>query len=194
MVEADLLALSDGELQRQVRGCDAVISCLGHTLSLKGVFGRPRDLVERATAKLCRAIAGLRPPAPIKLVLMSSVSVNRPDGLDRRRGPLERAFVWALRGVLPPARDNQRAADLLLATGPGGAFLEWVVVRPDTLLDGGVTPYAAHEELVNSLSSPGSTNMANVADFMCELVTSAKAWAEWKGKLPVLVNAASKGS
>jgi pimeloyl-ACP methyl ester carboxylesterase len=31
--------------------------------------------------------------------------------------------------------------------------------------------------------------MANVAHVMCELVTDPKAWATWKGKLPVVVNA-----
>ena len=31
VVEADLLSLSDEELAEQVDGCDAVISCLGHT-------------------------------------------------------------------------------------------------------------------------------------------------------------------
>ncbi|MBN2191837.1 MAG: hypothetical protein JW751_03395 [Polyangiaceae bacterium] len=45
---------------------------------------------------------------------------------------------------------------------------------------------------MNSLVAPGSTNMANVAHFMCELVMNPKTWADWKGKLPVVVNAASK--
>ena len=49
VIEASLLALPDDELQRQLGGCDAVVSCLGHVLSLQGVFGPPRDLVTRAT-------------------------------------------------------------------------------------------------------------------------------------------------
>ena len=40
VVEADLLSLGDEDLQRHIRGCDAVISCLGHVISLKGVLGR----------------------------------------------------------------------------------------------------------------------------------------------------------
>ena len=31
--------------------------------------------------------------------------------------------------------------------------------------------------------------MADVAHFMCELVTDDEAWAAWQGKLPVIVNA-----
>jgi hypothetical protein len=63
---------------------------------------------------LCRSIEALAPPTPVKLILMGSVSVNGPDRLDTRRGAFERAFLWVLRGVLPPARDNQCAADFLI--------------------------------------------------------------------------------
>jgi nucleoside-diphosphate-sugar epimerase len=193
VIEASLLSLRDEELQEHLRGCDAVISCLGHVLNLKGVFGPPRDLVTKATMRLCRGVEALKPPAPVRFILMSSVSVNRPTGLDTRRGPFERAFLWMLRGVLPPAKDNQQAADFLLhEIGPNNAFVEWVVVRPDSLLEGEVSPYTLHEGLVHSLSSPGSTNMANVAHLMCELVTNPKTWSDWKGKLPVIINASSK--
>jgi len=193
VVEASLLSLRNEELQQHLRGCDAIISCLGHVISLKGIFGSPRDLVTRATMRMCGGIETLQPPVPVKLILMSSVSVNRPSGLDTLRGPFERAFLWGLCGVLPPAKDNQRAADFLLAkVGPNHAFVQWTVIRPDSLLPGDVSEYAAHEGLVNGLFAPGSTNMANVAHFMCELVTNPKTWADWKGKLPVVVNAASK--
>jgi hypothetical protein len=195
VIEASLLSLRDDELRQHLRGCDAVICCLGHVLSLKGVFGPPRDLVTRATTRLCRGVEALQPKAPVKFILMSSVSVNRPTGLDARRGPFERAFLSILRGVLPPANDNQRAADFLLEKiGPNNAFVQWAVVRPDSLLEGEVSQYTLHEGLVNSLFAPGSTNMANVAHFMCELVTNPKAWADWKDKLPVIVNASSKST
>ncbi len=192
-IEADLLSLRDEELEPHLRGCDTVISCLGHVLSLKGIFGPPRDLVMQATTRLCRAVAALQPPAPVKFILMSSVSVNRPGGLDTRRGSFERAFLRLLCGVVPPAKDNQQAADFLVEkVGPSNPFLQWVVVRPDTLLDGEVSEYALSEGLVDGLFSPGSTNMANVAHFMCELATNQTTWADWHGKLPVLVNASSK--
>ena len=193
VVEASLLSLGDEELQRHLLGCDAVISCLGHVLSFGGVFGPPRDLVARATARLCRGIEALRPSRPVKLVLMSSVSVNHPGGVDTRRGALEKALVWLLRGLLPPARDNQQAADFLHdVIGTSHPFVQWVAVRPDALLEGDVSEYSLHEGLVNSLFAPGATNMANVAHLMCELVTSPQTWAEWKGRLPVIVNATSK--
>jgi len=194
VIEASLPSLRDDELREHLRGCEAVVSCLGHVLSLSGVFGPPRDLVTSATMRLCRGVEALRPPAPVRLVLMSSVSVNRPGGLDTRRGSLERAFLWLLRGVLPPAMDNQRAADYLLEEiGPEHAFVQWAIVRPDALREGEVSEYALHEGLVNGLFAPGRTNMANVAHFMCELVTNPRTWADWKGKLPVVVNVEASG-
>jgi hypothetical protein len=190
VIEADLLSLSGDDLQRYVRGCDAVISCLGHVLDLKGVFGPPRDLVTQATKRLCGAIEANQPAEPVKYILMSSVSVNRPGRLDTRRGALERAGLAIMRGVVPPAKDNQRAADFLCGeVGTDNPFVQWAVVRPDSLLDGGASEYALHEGLISSLSKPDSTNMANVAHFMCELTTDSKAWDAWRGKLPVVVNA-----
>jgi hypothetical protein len=195
VVEANLLSLRDEELQQNLRGCDAVVSCLGHVISLKGVFGSPRDLVTRATTRLCRGVETLQPATPVKFILMSSVSVHRPGSLDTRRSAFEKAFLWTLCRVLPPAQDNQRAADFLLEKiGPNNAFVQWVAVRPDSLLPGDVSAYTSHEGLVNGLFAPGSTNMANVAHFMCELVTNPKTWADWKGKLPVVVNVSSKST
>ena len=195
VVEADLLSLSDAELRDNVRGCDAVISCLGHVISLKGVFGQPRDLVTRATTRLCRAIEAVEPATPVKFILMSSVSVNRPGRLDMRRGTLERAVLATIRGLVPPAKDNQRAADFLCSDiGADNPFVEWAAVRPDTLLDGDVSEYAMHEGLVSSLFKPDSTNMGNVAHCMCELATEPKVWNHWKGKLPVVVNAGTSAA
>lgn len=189
VIEADLLALGDQEFAGLVDGCDAVVSCLGHVLSARGLFGRPRDLVTQAARRVCRAAATLQPERPLRLVLMSSVSVNRPGRADTRRGGFERAVLGLLRGVLPPARDNQRAADFLLAAiGTDGRHVQWTAVRPDSLKDGDVCAYDLHEGLVDSLFRPSETRMANVAHFMCELATDAGVWEAWRGKLPVIVD------
>jgi len=190
VVVADLGSLSDEQVGEQVDGCDVVISCLGHAASVQGVFGPPRDLVCRSVERVYRATRELRPAQPVKLILMSSVSVNRPGGLDTRRGRFERAVGWTLRGLVPPARDNQRAADFLHdVIEAADPYAQWVAVRPDTLKEGDVTEYALHEGLVDSLFRPGETNMANVAHFMCELATDPEVWTAWRGRLPVIVNA-----
>jgi len=174
----------------QLDGCGVVVSCLGHTASAQGVFGPPRDLVCRSIERVCRAARDLRPAQPVRLILMSSVSVDRPGGLDARRGRFERAVVWTLRGVFSPAKDNQRAADFLHEVVPADdSCLQWVVVRPDSLKEGDVTDYELHEALVDSLFRPGKANMANVAHFMGDLATDDDVWATWQGMSPVIVNA-----
>ena len=88
-----------------------------------------------------------------------------------------------MRGLVPPARDNQRAAEFFARQiGADNATVEWVAVRPDTLLDGDVTEYRLHDELVSSIFKPDETNMANVAHFMCELTTDEATWQRWKGE------------
>jgi len=189
VIEADLLSLTHEDLEEYVRGCDAVISCLGHVINLKGIFGPPRDLVVQATTRLCGAIRAAQPSVPVRFVLMSSVSVNHPSGCDSGRGALERAALWLIRVLVPPARDNQRASDFLVRdVGTEDPSVQWVVVRPDTLREGDVSPYALHEDIVSSLFHPDESNMANIAHFMCELAVNPNTFDEWKGKLPEIIN------
>lgn len=195
VIEASLLDLTDAELERHVRGCDAVVSCLGHVTSLRGVFGPPRDLVTQAVTRVTRAVRAIGPARPIRLVLMSSVSVNRPNRLDTVRGPFERGFVATIRCLVPPAKDNQTAADFLVeSVGPDDPSLEWVVVRPDSLIEGDACAYEVHEGLVDSLFSPGRTTMRNIGTFMSELVVDDATWARWRSRFPVLVDAPSGSS
>lgn len=189
IIEASVAALGDDELRGHLAGCSAVVSCLGHSISLRGIYAAPRDLVVQMVARVAQQIEALAPLVPVKLVLMSSVSVHRPSREDARRGRVEKAYVGLVRGLLPPARDNQRAADFLVDTiGADHPRIEWVVVRPDSLLEGEPCAYDVHEGLVDSIFSPGHTTIGNVARFMCELVTDPTAWERWRGKLPVVVD------
>ncbi len=189
VVEADLASMPAEALRRHVEGRSAVICCLGHTVSLRGLFGPPRDLVEGAVRAVCEAAASLRPATPLRLILMSSVSVHRPARADVRRGAGERAFVRVLRALLPPARDNQRAADALASdVGAEHPFVEWVVVRPDSLSEGDPSAYRTHEGIVSSLFRADGTRFANVAHFMVELAIEEAAWRRWRGQMPVIVD------
>ena len=100
-----------------------------------------------------------------------------------------RPAVAILRVLVPPAKDNQDAADFLMReVGTSNPYVEWVAVRPDTLIEGDVSGYALHDQLVASLAKPDHTAMSNVAHFMCELVCDTQAWDAWQGKMPVIVN------
>jgi hypothetical protein len=77
VVEADPLGLSLDELRGHLDGCDDVIACLGHTMSVRGILGPPYDLVTRVVRRTCEAIEGLPSTSPVRLILMS-----RPDTLE----------------------------------------------------------------------------------------------------------------
>lgn len=193
LIEADLLSVGEDRLQGYARGCDAVVSCLGHVISAKGIWGEPRDLVTQAITRICRAIESLRPASPVKVVLMGSVSVNHPGGIDTHRGAFEKASLAVIRGAIPPAKDNQTAATFLYeAIGTKNAFVEWTVVRPDALEEGDASAYSIHEGLVSTIFRPDATRMANVAHFMADLVTKPEVWNEWKGRMPVIINEPAK--
>ena len=42
---ASILDLSESEMAEHVGECDAIVSCLGHNLSFKGIFGKPRHIL-----------------------------------------------------------------------------------------------------------------------------------------------------
>jgi nucleoside-diphosphate-sugar epimerase len=194
VVEADLLSLTLEELRSHLEGRDTVISCLGHNnTNLKGIFGPPFSIVAAAVANVARAIEAMQPARPVRFILMSTVAANVAGTAEAVRGAGQRFFLGVLRTAVPPARDNQRAADFLVREiGPDNAAVEWVAVRPDTLVEGDVTDYRLHDQLVSSVFKADDTNMANVAHFMCELACDDDAWRRWRGRMPVIVNAGAK--
>jgi uncharacterized protein YbjT (DUF2867 family) len=193
VIHASVLALGDTELTRHVAGCDAVASCLGHTLSFKGMYGHPRALVTEATRRLCQAIKAATPAAPVKFVLMNTAGNSNRD-LPEQVSRAHRAVIWLLRHLVPPHRDNERAADYLRVTiGQDDGAIEWVAVRPDGLRnDDQVTAYEVHPSpLRSAIFDAGETSRINVAHFMAELITDDAVWSAWKGQMPVIYNSSS---
>lgn len=188
IMRANLLELGEDEIARQVQGCTAVASCLGHTLSLKGVYGAPRRLVTEATCRLCAAVRAKAPQQPVRFVLMNTAG-NRDTG--EPVSFAHRCAIGLIRLLLPPHADNEMAADHLRSRlGRDDKAIEWVVVRPDTLLDEAeVTPYEAHPSPTRSaIFDPGKTSRINVAHFMAELIKDDDTWKRWKGRMPVIYN------
>lgn len=190
VVEAALLHLSDADMVRHVRGCAAVASCLGHNLTWKGLYGHPRRLVTEATRRLCEAIRTSQPEKPVKFVLMNTAGNSNRDLIE----PLslgEKAVLGVIRTLLPPHADNENAADFLrVHIGPIDKNIEWVVVRPDTLIAvHEVSAYEVHPSPTRSaLFHPGRTSRINVAHFMADLITDDDSWKKWKGQMPVIYN------
>ena len=192
VIRASVLELSDAEMSQYVSGCSAVASCLGHNLSLKGMYGQPRRLVTDATRRLCNAIKANEPQGPTKFVLMNTAGNSNRD-LHEPVSFAQRLIVGIVRLLLPPHVDNEKAADYLRTEiGQHDEAIEWASVRPDNLIDEGqVTGYEVHASPTRSaIFDPGSTSRINVAHFMAELITDEDTWSKWKGHMPVIYNKA----
>ncbi|TPX70428.1 hypothetical protein SpCBS45565_g01767 [Spizellomyces sp. 'palustris'] len=199
LIEASLLDLSEAELVTHVRGCDAVLSTLGHNMNLGsipvlGIWASPRDLVLRASKRMCGAIEKIRPETPIKFILLNTVGVTNPAGTDIGvRSRTERAIFWTLEALIPPHRDNVLAAEYMnKEIGTGNQSIEWTAVRPDGFIDGDVSEYTTHDSIQHSLFDVNNTTKANIAHFMAELAVNPETFAAWKGKMPVIIDAKQK--
>lgn len=188
----NVLDLSDNEMIQHVKGCNAVASCLGHNMSFKGLFGRPRKLVTDATRRLCGAIKANKPEQPVKFVLMNTTG-NRNRDLSEQISFGQKCIIGLLRLLLPPHVDNEKAADYLRTNiAQNDGVIEWAAVRPDSLIDEEeVTEYEVHPSPIRSaLFDPGTTSRINVGHFMAELITDHDTWIKWKGQMPVIYNKA----
>lgn len=193
VIQASILDLSEAEMARHVRGCHAVISCLGHNLTFRGIFGGPRRLVTEATRRLCDAIRANEPDKPVKFILMNSAGNSNRD-LNERMSLGQKCVIGLLRLLLPPHVDNEKAADYLrLNVGQNDPMIEWVAVRPDGLVDEThATGYNVYKSPTRSaIFDAGTTSRINVAHFMAKLIDSENTWNIWRGKMPVIYNSVS---
>lgn len=191
ITEASLLDLSDDELLEQVKGCDAVASCLGHNMTFKGVFGSPRRLVTNAVDRLCAAIKTSQPSKPVKFVLMNSSGVGNRDLLERRT-LAHKLVIGLLRVALPPHVDNEQAADYLrTSVGKQDDLIEWISVRPDGLIDDDVvTEYEVFPSPTrDAIFEAGKVSRINVAHFMSQLIVDNQLAKQWQGQMPVIYSA-----
>lgn len=194
VMEASLLDVSPAELAAFVRGCDAVASCLGHNLTVKGLLGPPYRLVTEATRRLCEAIQANGGNQPTRFVLMNSTGCRNRD-LNERISFAQHVVIGLLRLLIPPHADNEAAGEYL-RTRIGGhhPLVEWVAVRPDALThEDAVTDYELHPSPTRSaIFNSGKTSRINVAHLMAKLITDESLWTTWKGKMPVIYNKSSQ--
>ncbi|MDO6743222.1 SDR family oxidoreductase [Tenacibaculum soleae] len=190
IIHASILELNDEEMSRIVADCTAIASCLGHTLSWKGIYGKPRRLVTDAIIKLCDTVKNNNPNQTIKFVLMNTTG-NRNRDLNEPISIAQRFVIFLLRLLLPPHVDNEKAADYLRTQiGQNNKYIEWTAVRPDSLInENKVTDYEIHPSPTRSaIFNAGEVSRNNVASFMSKLITKNELWEQWKGKMPVIYN------
>jgi len=190
IIKANISEISANEMMNYLIDCQSVASCLGHNITLKGIFGKPRKLVTDAVKLLCIAIQKNSPDKPIRFVLMNTTA-NRNRDLNEPISIVEKLVMGLIRFFVPPQSDNEKAADFLRVNiGKKNKLIEWVAVRPDTLIDEeNVTEYELFASPIRSaFSNPGKTSRINVGNFMSRLIIETDLWNEWKGQMPVIYN------
>ncbi len=190
ILQGSILDIDDATLAKYVRGCDAVASCLGHNMTPKGIFGKPRFLVTDATKKLCAAIKASNPKRAVKYVLMNTTG-NKNKSLDEKQTLPEKCVLFLIRNLVPPQKDNEQAAEYLRTIiGSNDKIIEWTAVRPDSLIhEAHVSEYEICASPTRSpLFNPGKTSRINVGHFMADLIINNDIWNKWKWAMPVVYN------
>ncbi len=190
IIRAGISEISVDEMIKYLIDCQSVASCLGHNITLKGIFGKPGKLVSDAVKLLCLAIQKNSPDKPIKFVLMNTTG-NRNGDLNEPISIGEKLVMGLIRLLVPPQSDNEKAANFLRVNiGQKNKLIDWVAVRPDTLInEDKVTEYELYASPIRSaLSNPGKTSRINVGNFMSRLIVENDLWNKWKGQMPVIYN------
>lgn len=190
IIKACVSDMSEDEMVENLKGCQAVASCLGHNITMKGIWGKPRRLVTNSVKLICAAIQKNANERPIKFVLMNTTG-NRNKGLKESISFGEKLVMGLIRLLVPPQLDNEEAADFLRVNiGQKNQRIEWVAVRPDALInEDSVTEYKIDASPIRSaLFNPGKTSRINVGNFMARLIIENDLWSKWKGQMPVIYN------
>jgi hypothetical protein len=190
IIEKSILDIIDADIKEYLKDCDAVVSCLGHTLSFKGIYGQPRMLVTKAVQLLCDAIKSNNQNKKVKFILMNTTGNTNRD-INEKISFAQKIVIGLIRLLLPPHLDNERAADYLrINIGQDNEKIEWAAVRPDGLInETNVSAYDVHPSPIRSaIFDAGQTSRINVANFMSELISDDNKWDNWKGKMPVIYN------
>ena len=189
IIQASVLEISEDDMAEYVKDCHAVASCLGHNITFKGLFGKPRRLVTDATRRLCIAIKANNPEASTKFVLMNTVA-NRNRDLNESIPFGQKCLIWLLRLLLPPHPDNEEAAEYLRTViGQKDKTIEWTAVRPSSLIDEeSVSEIEVYPSPIRSILNDGQISRINVGHFMAKLLTENDIWNKWKGQMPAVYN------
>ena len=174
IIKASISEISVSEMTDYLNDCQSVASCLGHNITLKGIFGKPRNLVTDAIRLLTDAIQKNSPEKPIKFVLMNTTA-NRNRDLYEPISIGQKLVMGLIRILVPPQLDNEKAADILrVDIGQNNKLIQWVAVRPDTLINEDIVTeseiYASPTR--SALFNPGKTTRINVGNFMASVKSS----------------------
>lgn len=187
IITGNVLNMNEFQLKETLTAVDTVISCLGHNLNIKGIYGKPHYLVSDSVKKI---LAVCTSTGVKKFILMNTTGcINTKEGETYTKA--EKAAMKIMTALLPPQQDNERALSFLMQNYPqekGG--IEWTAVRPDTLIqETSVSPYSVYNTVQRSpIFNSGKVSRINVAHFISRLALYNDLWSTWKYKTPVLYN------
>ena len=186
-IKGTALTISDTQLSALIADVDGVVTCLGHNLTLKGVYGAPRMLVRDSIKRIVNLTSAVR-STPLKMVLMNSSGVRNKD----QHEPIsfmQHLVLGLIRTLLPPHRDNEQAADYLRTLDVSNS-IQWAIVRPDALIDqADASEYSLYPSPIRSaIFDSGKVSRINVASLMSRLLMDEELWEKWKGKMPLVYN------
>lgn len=189
ILRAGIYDATDVEIDQFLDGCDAIVSCLGHNITFKGLFGHPRNLVSKVLMRIHQGIQRLS-NKKMKLLLMNTTAFNN-NFTGEKNNFAENVILGVLELVLPPHRDNMVAVRYLIRNvGKEDSLCEWIALRPDELINEEVvTPYRLVQYKERSpIFNSGQTSRINVGHAMAKLLTNETLWEKWKYKTPVIYN------
>ena len=185
----NIAEFNESEMISLLQDCNAIVSCLGHNTTIRGIFGKPRNLVFDAIRNISEIVKE-KAGEKVKLILMSTTGyTNTITG--EKNALEERIILSVLKLLLPPHRDNVKAANYLHEEiGKDNEKIEWIAVRPDTLVnEDNKSAYEVYESPVRSpVFNAGTTSRINVSHFMADLLINERLWREWQFKMPVVYN------
>lgn len=186
IVKGNITEFAGDKLKDLLCDSDAIICCLGHNLTLRGIYGQPRRLVYDTVFNVVEVILKEGLPKK-KLILMSTTGFTNKK--NNENNTLGEKIVLALAGLLlPPQSDNLCAANFLIEKVGNNHRVEWVAVRPDTLIN--EEKESEYEVFPSPKRSPifdsGKTSRMNVSQFMADLLSNESLWQKWKFETPVI--------
>lgn len=190
VLKASILEIDNHVLEQYLSDVDAIISCLGHNTTLKGLFGKPYTLVADALIRIVNSFNENNKNKSIKIIWMNTTAcINKLQSEKFKNS--ENLVMKIIRLLLPPQRDNELALGYLIDTiGISNKHIEWIAVRPDTLINEvEVSEYVVHPSPIRSpIFDAGKTSRINVGNFMVSLLREEELWEKWKYKTPVIYN------
>lgn len=179
--------LDSEDFKELTKGCGAIVSCLGHNLTFRGMY-KDGLFLQKTVQELTKNM-----PEGCRFILMGSDGVANPDGVsDPKRSRFERGIMVLLRWLVPPHVDNEKSA-LYLYQNPS---FDWTIIRPGDLynieegeaIGSGEKGYEIFDHPIGSLFGDNSTARSDVADFMVVVATAdPNTWTQvYNHKMPVI--------